>query len=180
LERSRFWWKICGSVLTQWKKIAKKTVWTSALFVNSELKIQCHVFENILLQTAFWVIWPTGYCQYHHFLENLNRVQALWKFLKCEDCDCDFTRSNWEKFEEIFNKIGKKLELSHSQIPNPLRISVKAVFWLSTIVNNLDKFFTFEERSLNWFCRRRLLPTCYGWKKNSFQFNAVTKNKECI
>jgi len=30
------------------------------VFVNSALKIQCHVVKNALIQTAFWAILPTG------------------------------------------------------------------------------------------------------------------------
>jgi len=40
-------------------KITKKKVWRSAFFVDSELKIQCHIVKNTHLQTAFSVILPT-------------------------------------------------------------------------------------------------------------------------
>jgi len=45
---------------TQWAKSPKIV----SLFVNSALKIQCHIVKNIvkntLLQITFWVILPTG------------------------------------------------------------------------------------------------------------------------
>jgi len=45
--------------LSQWAKSPKNS--RSAYFVNSALKIQCHIVENSLgLQTAFSTILPTG------------------------------------------------------------------------------------------------------------------------
>jgi len=38
----------------------QKTVWRSAFFVNSALKIQCDIFKNTLLQTVFRRFCPLG------------------------------------------------------------------------------------------------------------------------
>jgi len=44
----------------------QKTVCRSAVFLNSALKIQCHVVST-LLQTAFSAIFPTGKHVYYYF-----------------------------------------------------------------------------------------------------------------
>jgi len=45
-------------------KIDKKNSVKECVFVNSALKIQCHVVNNTLLQTAFSAILPTGIVQF--------------------------------------------------------------------------------------------------------------------
>jgi len=41
-------------------KIAKNSLKECVFFVNSALKIQCHIVKNTLLQMAFSGIFPTG------------------------------------------------------------------------------------------------------------------------
>jgi len=38
----------------------QKAVCRSAFFINSELKLQCHIVQNTLLQTVLLAILPTG------------------------------------------------------------------------------------------------------------------------
>jgi len=49
-------------------KIAKKNTLKECSFVNSALKIQCHIIKNTLPQTALSEILPTG----------LNLLKVLW------------------------------------------------------------------------------------------------------
>jgi len=60
-------------------KIAKKNSLKECSFVNSALKIQCHIVKSTILQTAFWEILPTGiakyncYCTRHKIISMLSR-----------------------------------------------------------------------------------------------------------
>jgi len=53
----------------------------SDVFVNSALKIQCHVVDNTLLQTAFSVILPTGkndrLCKLNNNRTNVMIIHAI-------------------------------------------------------------------------------------------------------